>query len=210
MAAQNRTERSATRSRRPTSELLADLRATASDGRDITLGAITAAAEGRIHGLLLVVLGLPETIPMVGFSLLTAIPIAAVAVSLLLYGPQRPLPAALLARSLPRHILDRALDFALPRIRRLETVIHPRWPGIADRERAFGGLTLVAAVILGIPMPGANWLAGVTVVLTGLGLLQRDGAVLLAAVVTAGLSLTLLILMVTGTATIVASGLPAI
>lgn len=149
-------------------------------------------------------LALPETIPMVGFSVLLATPIAIVALSLLVYGPRRPLPGWLLARRIPRRSLERALVRGLPWIRRLERVTHPRWPAVAARGRLFAVVVLIAAVILAVPLPGANWLAAVATVLTGIGLLQRDGIVLLGATIALALSLTVALLMVTGAVALVA------
>ena len=182
------------------SQWLTALRSSIAEADAVSVGHMAAAAQGRIHGLLLIVLALPETVPMIGFSLVLATPIAAVALSLLIYGPMQPLPERIRARSVPVHAFDRALTAALPWIRRLERVTHPRWPAMGERSRPFGAIALMAAVIMAIPMPGANWLAGVCVVLTGLGLLQRDGLLLLVAFMILGLSLTLLLLLVTGVA----------
>ncbi len=188
----------------PASQLLADLQHAIAGVEEVSLGRIAASVEGRIHGLLLVVLALPDSIPMIGFSLLLATPIALVALSLLIYGPRRPLPQRLLNRRVPRRALDRALHWGLPWIRRLEHVVHPRWPTIAAYVRPFAAVALAAAVILAIPMPGANWLAAVSIVLTGIGLLQRDGLVLLVATAVFALALTVLVLLATGIASALA------
>jgi hypothetical protein len=65
-------------------------------------------------------------------------------------------------------------------------------------------VALGAAVILAIRMPGANWLAAVSIVLTGIALLQRDGLVLLIATATFTLGLTVLLRLATGIAGAVA------
>jgi hypothetical protein len=183
---------------------MAALQSAIAGAEEVSLGRVAASVEGRVHGLLLTILALPDSVPMIGFSLLLATPIALIALSLLVYGPHRPLPQRLLARRVPRYALDRAMHWGLPWMRRLEYVVHPRWPAVAAYARPFAAVALAAAVILALPMPGANWLAAVSIVLTGIGLLQRDGLVLLGATAMFALALTVLIVLATGIATALA------
>jgi len=167
-----------------TSVLLARLRERPA-GAGVSLATIAAATRGRANGLLLLILALPETIPMVGFSLLLAIPIAIVGYYQLLTRGERALPRWVLRREIRHEILVAALDRTLPWLRRIERLLRPRWPWLARADRLLGALTLVMAILLGLPVPGVNILAALAVACVGLGLLERDGVLVAAALVLA-------------------------
>lgn len=192
-----------------TSILLARFRAQPAATR-ITLAEIAAATAGRAHGILLVLLALPETIPMLGFSLVLAIPILVIGGCMLLFGRARPLPKWLLRRGLSRHIVDRAIDAALPHLQRMERVLGPRWPNLAGADRLLGGCTALMALLLAIPMPGVNILAALAVASIGIGLLERNGVVVAIALGFAALALLAAVLIFIGGTALVLELLPGV
>lgn len=196
-------------SRLATSTLLAEFRA-AAGGERVTLGEIAKATHGRANGILLVILALPETIPLIGFSLILALPIFIIGSSILLAGRESPLPKWLLRTRIRRSIVHRAIDVSLPRLRRLESVLRPRWPLLAGADRFLGATTCLMAVVLAAPLPGPNILAALAVALTGVGLLQRDGAVVAAALGLATAALGVTILLVAGGAVVFTELVPGL
>lgn len=172
----------------PTAELLQALR-DRGGGERITLGEIAEATAGRAHGLMLLLLALPETIPMVGLSAVIALPIAVIGGHMALYGAEAPLPRWLRERSIRRSLVEAAIDKAMPVIRWLDRISRPRWPALAEAHRLQGAICVVLAVVLAAPIPGINILAAFGVAGIGLGMLQRDGLVVAAALVSAGLAL---------------------
>lgn len=172
----------------PTAELLQALRER-NDRERITLSEIAEATSGRAHGLVLLLLALPETIPMIGLSAVIALPIALVALHMMLYGVEAPLPRWLRDRSIRRSLLDTGIDKALPAIRWLDRISRPRWPALASAHGVQGAACLVMAILLAAPIPGINILSAFGVAGVGLGLLQRDGLVVAAALVCAALAL---------------------
>ena len=83
--------------------------------------------------------------------------------------------------------LDRktATDFsfylAIPTLKRVEYLIKPRWSHLTRFPATIlvGLQTLLMALVLILPIPFANWPPGMTVAMTSLALLQRDGLLML-------------------------------
>jgi hypothetical protein len=162
---------------RPTWELLEEIQEM-EGGDKLGVGEITEVIGSRAHGLILLVLALPETIPMVGLSAILAAPIFVIGVVLVVKGANPPVPGWVENRSLPR---DKAQS-AIRRLRRvvqwLDRVLKPRWSRLARAGRLQGLICVVMAILLAIPVPGINLLAAAAVAGVGLGILQRDGLVI--------------------------------
>ncbi len=173
----------------PTSELLSGLLAGRTGAERVTLAEISAGLRGRANGLLLLILALPEMVPMIGFSLVLAIPIFLLSLHILIRGPRPGLPAWLGRRSIRRQKVEKALRYSLPVFRRIEGFSRPRWPGLALAGRPQGGVCLLMSVFLGIPFPGINILAALAVSGIGLGILQRDGVIVAVSAIFAVLAL---------------------
>jgi hypothetical protein len=77
--------------------------------------------------------------------------------------------------------LRRTLRAAIPALKRVEYLIKPRWSRLTRFPVTIvvGLQTLLMAFILILPIPFANWPPGMTVAMTSLALLQRDGVLML-------------------------------
>lgn len=164
----------------------------------VALGEITSEMKGRAHGIILVVLALPETVPMVGLSFILAIPIFVIGAHLLACGSETSLPAWVERRSIRRSHLERAYRKARPALQWLERVSRSRWHRLAGATRVHGLVCILMALLLAIPVPGINVLAAFAVAGTGVGMLQRDGRVLAFALASALLAMVGMVAVVTG------------
>jgi hypothetical protein len=176
-----------------TSEVLTVL--ASQDGDRLTVGDIVAVLRDRAFALLVVLLGLPNCLPMPPpiplvcglLLLLVAVQIAA--------GMSAPwLPRRLLGRSIARQDVERAVRRAVPILQRLERWSRPRMSvfesALGMRGMGLALLTLAMALIVAAPIIGQIPL-GLAVCLVGLGLVERDGVVVIAGLVvgTAGVAL---------------------
>ena len=164
-------------------------------GERLTVADIVSVLRDRAFALLVVLLGLPNCLPMpppIPFvcGLLLALVAAQIAA-----GRATPwLPRTLLTRSIPQDAVARAVTRALPILQRLE-----RWskPRIEFFERPVAlrvlgivlillsiGLLVAAPIIGQIPL-------GIAVCLVGLGLVERDGVIVLVGIVAGCLGLAL-------------------
>lgn len=179
---------------RSTATLLEEL-LTVFPNERVSFGELIDQLDSRVHGVLLLVLALPMCIPNVpGISTIFGVLMLFPAISLSLGSRRMWAPAGLRAWTFPREGLIRTLRATIPTLRRIEVLIKPR---LSELTRfpvtIFVGLqTLVMALTLVLPIPFGNWPPGMTVAMTALALLQRDGALMLltipAAIVSASLA----------------------
>jgi len=167
-----------------TSDLLEEIEGQ-DGGERISLGEIAEVTGGRAIGLLLLILSLPETIPMIGLSAILAAPILVLGGALLIQGDDPTIPDWVRDRSLPRDKVDGAIRRTRRVMAWLDKVSRPRWSGMAHAARLQGAICVSMALVLAIPIPGVNIIAALAVALTGIGILQRDGLVITGAAVAA-------------------------
>lgn len=151
-------------------------------GQTVSLAWILDQLHERAFGLFLLILALPCCIPFLyGIPQIVALPLMFVSVQILI-GRRTPwLPEKLSARTVTVAGLETLSKRSAPWLRRIEHLSRPRLTVLtqppADR---FVGLALVffSASIL-VPLPGTNSVPGLAVVIVSMGLLQRDGILVL-------------------------------
>ena len=164
------------------SDILAGL---AADQRErIPVGAILGVLGDRAFALLVVLLGLPNCLPMPPpIPLLCGLLLALVAAQIVAGRSEPWFPASLRTRSIATADVRRAVARALPVLRTLERWSRPRMT-VFDTGPAFrltGALLLVLAAGLLVAAPVVGQIPlGIAVCLVGLGLVERDGVVVLA------------------------------
>ncbi len=151
----------------------------------ISLDDLLHGVGHRAFGLLLMLLALPNSIPLPsppGLSTVFGLPMAIFAVQLLLGQKEPWLPAFLRKKTLPRDDILRFLDRAAPYLAKVERRLKPRAQGFVGitAERLAGGIILVMAVILSLPIIFGNFLPAFAVLLMALAILARDGAMMIA------------------------------
>lgn len=172
--------------------MLEDLIASFPDGR-VSVGDLLDRLDARAYGLLLLVLALPMCVPNVpGISTIFGVLMLFPAVGMLRGARRLWAPEKLRAKEFDSDVLRRTLRLAIPPLRRVEWLIRPRLSVLTrfPMTIAVGAQTLLMALILILPIPFANWPPGMTVAMTALALLQRDGVLMLltipAAIVSVG------------------------
>lgn len=167
--------------RHAASALLDDL-AEAFPGDRVSVGEMIDRLDARAHGVLLLVLALPMCVPNVpGISTIFGLLMLAPALQLVMGSRRLWLPNRVRGWTVDGGALRRTLRLGAPALQRIEYLIRPRWWRLTGFPfTIFIGLqTLLMAVILILPIPFANWPPGVTVAMTALALLQRDGVLML-------------------------------
>jgi hypothetical protein len=151
-------------------------------GETVTLAWMLGQLNERAFGLFLLILALPCCIPFLyGIPQVVALPLMFVSVQILL-GRRAPwLPRRLGARTVSTDALATLARRARPWLRRIEAISRPRL-GVLTRapiDQAVGlALVLFSASIL-VPLPGTNTVPGLAVAIVAMGLLQRDGALVM-------------------------------
>ena len=138
----------------------------------------------RAFGMLLFVAALPAFIPIPIGGALSG-PLVVLIAAQLLVGLRRPwLPRFIARRGPKRQALARFERSVDPWLGRLERIVRPRLTAVLDHRvaTAFTGLLLLLlGLLLSLPIPFTNYVFGGIVLLYALALLERDGALMLAA-----------------------------
>jgi hypothetical protein len=170
---------------RKLSEELVDLRTRAGEG-PITLREVIQILGGRAYLLLVLLLSLPfiTPLPLPGLSVPFGLAIALISLRLSL--GQRPwLSKALQRKELPAGFIAKVFRVAEKVLRFLEKFLRPRVTFLTDTpllRQLHALLMLVAALalLLPLPIPFTNSFPAWTILLVAAGLLERDGAFVLA------------------------------
>ena len=179
---------------RRTSDILNEI-AASTHGARVTLGEIVASLGDRGFALLMVVLGLPNVLPLPPpIPLLCGFLLVFIALQIVL-GRRHPwLPARALAASVAHERLDRVLARATPVLRKLERFSRRRLSFLPASWELRGAGVLLLLVSIGLvcaaPLIGQIPM-GVSVCLIGLALVERDGVIMSLAALFGALGLVL-------------------
>jgi len=164
-------------------------------GPRVAIRDIVAALRDRAYALLVVLLGLPNCLPMPPpIPLVCGLVLGFVAAQMLTGRATPWLPARLLDRSLAQSDLARAVQRALPPLIRLERISKPRLTVLGGPLAlpVLGALLLVLALGLIVAAPFIGQIPlGLAVCLVGLGLVERDGVVIIAGAIVGAIGLAL-------------------
>lgn len=157
----------------------------------LTVADLSEALSGRAYGMLLLVLALPNLIPIPapGLSAVVGAPLILVTLQMML-GLKSPwFPHFIAKRTLKTQQLKRVCARVLPVIKRLELVASPRLTFLAKppADRLIALICAVLSLMIMLPIPFGNALPALAICLFAVGILQRDGLFILA-----GLLVTLL------------------
>lgn len=162
-------------------------------GERVSFGDMVESFEIGAYAPLIVLFAAPNLLPVAlpGISAILGAPLILVTAQLML-GRSRPwLPGIIRRRSMRRADLARLVERLVPRLERLEARMRPRHAVLTGRvgRRVIGGLGLLLATVIFLPIPFGNSLPGLALVLMALGLLASDGLMVAAggAVAAAGL-----------------------
>jgi hypothetical protein len=157
-----------------------------------TLGWVLSTLHQRSFGVVILFLGALAMAP-IGSSV-PGIMIAALAVQMIAGWREPVFPRFITERRLPTQYLFRPGERAIPVLRYLERVVHPRWPRAFEAARRFVGIVvlLLTAALLLTPIPFSNIAPAALVVLIALANIEEDGLLLwvafLAAIILIGIA----------------------
>jgi hypothetical protein len=157
--------------------------ARALSGRDsITIAALIGAGGERSFPMLLILINLPNVVfaPPV-LAGIAAVPTAMFGVQMMTGRRQLWLPERLLSRSITVSALSQLLDRTGPWLDRIEGLGRPRlsWAAGEGARRALGFFSVLAAVIVLLPVPGTNVLPALALIVMAFATLRRDGVLFL-------------------------------
>lgn len=156
------------------------------DDPNPTIADITSALGKRSFGIVLVLFGLPNLLPIPGLPILCGVIIGVIAFQMLIGKESLALPAWLAGRRVSRRDLARVIERAEPSLRWLERIMRPRLTVLTGSaaEQVLGFVLLILALALMAPIPFFGGIPpGIAVILFGLALTERDGFFVIAGVI---------------------------
>jgi hypothetical protein len=156
--------------------------------QQVCLADILELAGERIFGFLFVILALPSALPIPapGYSTPFGFLIFLLSVQLIYNSPNPWLPPKLRLYLFPVVKIQGILKVGLPWLKRLESLARPRLGFVCDQRLGLfviGVMISLMAISMMIPIPGTNTLPAMGILVTGFGLLEKDGLISLAGLV---------------------------
>lgn len=150
------------------------------DGPTVTVGAIADRLGARAFAFVILIATLPMIIPSLpGVSTVFGLLILACALQIAIGRRRIRLPQRLARYSMSSAKVRTVVTKALPAIDRLERIVRTRWTLLTRGAplSAVGGLMVLLALVMALPIPGANPPPAIACALMAIGILERDGVV---------------------------------
>jgi len=163
----------------------------------LSLGEFVDALGERAFGVILFAMALPVCIPFLyGVPQVMALPMMALSAQMAMGRPEPWLPSGFKARRIDKAGLTRMARGGRKWFGWLEALARPRLTGLsgAMAERFVGGTFVLFCASILVPLPLTNSTPGIALVIGSLGLLTRDGLLVIAGLV---LGLAWIVLLVT-------------
>jgi hypothetical protein len=153
------------------------------ESEKVTVREIIDALDSRSFGLAVLLFSLPSVVPMPpGVPTVVGIILLIVSFQMVIGREDLYLPGILSKRAFDRKSLVGAFEGLAPKLAVIEKVMKPRLLFMTGRVGSIfiGVVVLVMAVVLILPLPpGGNFPPALACAVLGLGLAQRDGALVL-------------------------------
>ena len=155
-----------------------------------TLGWVMGSLRKRSFGIIMLLLALVAIAP--GVSIVAGLLLMIPAFQMIAGQPGPVFPRRIAARPLPTRHLAALVQRAVPVLRYLEKMIHPRWPTPLEATKRFVGTIVVMLNITLVfsPIPLSNVVPAMVIALISLAYLEEDGLLLLIALLAAVIVMT--------------------
>ena len=162
----------------------------------LSLGEFVDALGEQAFGVILFAMALPVCIPFLyGVPQVMALPMMAISAQMAMGRPEPWLPTGFKARQIDKAGLMRMARGGRKWFGWLEALARPRLTGLSGptAERIVGAVFVLFCASILVPLPMTNSTPGIALVIASLGLLTRDGLLVVAGLVLGVLWITLLI-----------------
>ena len=155
-----------------------------------TLGWVMGRLRKRSFGIIMLLLALVAIAP--GVSIVAGLLLMIPAFQMIAGQPGPVFPRRIAARPLPTRHLAALVQRAVPVLRYLEKMIHPRWPTpLKATKRLVGTIVVMLNITLVFsPIPLSNVVTAMVIALISLAYLEEDGLLLLIALLAAVIVMT--------------------
>lgn len=151
------------------------------ENENFSVGDFVTQLGSRSFVLAILIFALPHSVPLPeppGLSTITALPVLFMAAQIVIGRQTIWLPKSIARKHISQKSIKGIIRKVLSLIIWLERFMHSRWPFLygAFGQRTIGFLIFLMALILALPIPGGNFLPGLSISFLALALLEGDGA----------------------------------
>lgn len=181
------------------SDLLNDF-LTRDHGARIAIGDIMGLMGERAFGTLLLILSIPNILPVPGLSTATGVPMILIGAQMVAGRAGPWLPRRMAAVTVDRDAILAVMRRAKPWAERVERHLSERLTDLAGptAERLLGVAVMILAGILALPIVFGNQPPAFAIALIALGLIERDGAFVLAGLIAGVLAIAIMAAVLLG------------
>lgn len=173
------------RSNRAASEVLEDASRRYQESAEadrVSIGELMEVLHERGFGILLIICVIPACIPLpLPFTGVVGFPLMWLSLQMI-WGADHPwLPSWINRRTFKRNVLAMMVSKASPMMRKIEKLLRPRMAFASSEsgEKVMGLLCFIFAFCILIPLPWTNLIPGYGILVMSLGLISRDGVIML-------------------------------
>ena len=143
-----------------------------------TLDWLMGKLRRRSYGIIMILLAMVEIAP--GVSVVASLLLLVPAFQMIAGQPAPVFPRRIATRPFPTRHLAALVQRAVPVLRYLERVIHPRWPTpLEATKRLVGAVVLIVDIaVIFTPIPFSNVVPALVIALIALAYLEEDGLLL--------------------------------
>jgi len=143
-----------------------------------TLGWLMGKLRKRSFGIIMLLLAVVAIAP--GVSIIAGMLLMIPAFQMIAGQPAPVFPRRIAARPLPTRHLAALVQRAVPVLRYLETMIHPRWPTPLEATKRLVGavVVLLNTIVVFAPIPLGSVVPALVIALISLAYLEEDGLLL--------------------------------
>jgi len=171
-------------------------------GDKIKVGEIIEGFHDAGFAILIIIFSIPVALPLpaVGVASILAIPVVILCAQLAVGRKSPWLPSKIANKEISMSFLNKAVDKAIPYFEKIEMLLKPRlsiFSGILG-EKIIGTACLICSISVLMPLPFSNTVPSMGIVAMAIGLIERDGIIIIGGMMIGalGISLTVLIFIV--------------
>jgi hypothetical protein len=147
----------------------------------VSVRSLFQAFGERSFGFLLLIFSLPNCVPAPpGLGSIIGLPVLMIAAQMVLGWPTPWLPRRVLDKKVRRETLQKVLNLAEPKLRRVERLCRPRGSLVRTRtaERLIGLYIMLLSLCVLLPFPLTNMIPAMATVVLSVALIEKDSMIL--------------------------------
>ncbi len=181
-----------------TSQVLLSLCEEVMQEKQITLEKLVKSLNHRVYGMGILIFSLPSLVPLSiipGVAAFFSLPIILLSLQLIFSKKVPWLPKRLKNKAIQTDLLKKIFNYSIPYLQKIEQIIKPRYHFFSSKsiEILVGILLTWLSILLILPIPLSNMLFGSLISLLAIGLIEKDGLVLLIGIILGSITITLYI-----------------